>query len=227
MDTLNNTLSAQNTLITATGNNRATLLETFNQEVEALKALAEPIFSAVQEYEANDQEQQAITARIADIDKALLTITAREQGIQLARERREAHDELAFMQIIHKNRMPAFIKELTALVIFYYKQEPIAFEALKELYTEVYDTATPQTVGPDYLTMLALRLEKVGTGNLVKHALKAYDVLARGGTVIKDTDGNRFIIGNNSSLDLIALETLNNAVAELTKDLTYRGGVYR
>ncbi|MDB6353998.1 hypothetical protein PH235_10550 [Trichococcus sp. K1Tr] len=222
-----NTLSAQNTLITATGNNRETLLETFNKEVEALKLLSEPIFSAVQEYEANDQEQQLITARIAEIDKALLTITEKVQGVKLTRERRELQDELAFMQIIHKNRRPEFIKELTALAIPYYKQEPTAFEALKALYAEVYDTATPQTVGEDYKTMVALRLEKVGTGNLVQHALKAYNVLELGNKAVQDEDGNRVIIGNNAKIDLIALETLNKAVEALTKDLTYRGGLYR
>ena len=74
-------------------------------------------------------------------------------------------DELAFMQIIHKNRRPEFIKELTALAIPYYKQEPKAFEALKALYIEVYDTATPQTVTADFKTMVALKLDKVGNGN--------------------------------------------------------------
>lgn len=221
------TLNTQNTLITATGNNRATLLGTFTQEVEALKLLSEPIFSAVQEYEANDQEQQSITARIAEIDKALLTITEKEQGVKLTRERRELQDELAFMQIIHQNRRPEFIKDLTALAIPYYKQEPKAYEALKALYIEVYDTATPQTVSADFKTMLALRLEKVGTGNRVQIVLKEYGVLELGNKSVQDTDGTRVILGNNANVDLIALETLNKAVEALTKDLTYRGGLYR
>lgn len=214
-------------LITETTNNRATLLEVFSQEVEALKLLSEPIFTAVEQYEANDQEQQSITARIAEIDKALLTITEKEQGVKLTRERRELQDELAFMQIIHKNRRPEFIKELTALAIPYYKQEPKAYESLKALYIEVYDTATPQTVSADFKTMLALRLEKVGTGNQVQVVLKEYGVLELGNKTVQDTDGTRVIIGNNSSLDLIALETLNKAVEAITKELSYRGGVYR
>ena len=67
-------------LITETTNNRATLLEAWKQELEALKLLSEPIFSAIEQYEANDQEQQSFTARIAEIDKALQNITEKEQG---------------------------------------------------------------------------------------------------------------------------------------------------
>lgn len=221
------TLDTQNTLITATDNNRATLLETVNRELSVLKQLAQPIFSAIEQYEAKDQEQQEITARIAEIDKALLTITEKAQGVKLTKERRELQDELAFTQTIKKNRLPDFIKDLTALAIPYYKQEPNAYQALKALYIEVYDTATPQTVSADFNAMLELRRAKVGTGNQVQIVLKEYGVLQLGNKAVQDTDGTRVIIGNNSSLDLVALETLNKAVEALTKDLSYRGGLYR
>lgn len=214
-----------NTLITDMKNNRAELLATFNKEMEALEELSRPILNAVELYEAQGNEQEELSAKIADIEKQLNMITSTEQGGILTVELQKLQAQRSFLGIVKKNRLPKLAKQLEALAIPYYKQETRASQALQSLYIGVYRTTNPVTLETDLKAMQMLGDKKSWNGSTVKNALVKYGVLGLGNRVVEDKDGNRVAIGGNSGLKTRELEDLEKALYKLKKSPVFWKGL--
>lgn len=212
-------------LITDMENNRAELLATFNKEMEALQELSQPILNAVEQFEAQGNEQEEITAKIAEIDKELMAITSTEQGGKLIEEKQKLQQQVTFLSTVKKNRLPELAKQLEALAIPYYEQAIIAGQALDALYIAVYRTTTPITVGADFKAMQLLGKEKAWNGTAVRNALVKYGVLGMGDKVVEDKAGKRVVLGRCGGLDARELEDLDKEMYKLKKSPVFWKGL--
>lgn len=201
---------------------RKELLTAFNTEFKALQELSQPIISKGNNGSTGEKER--ITARLAEVAKALVGIESVEQGKQLKAEQRDLADELTFIERIQENRKAGKIAEFTALAVPYFEAELKTYDALKALYIEVYNTTTPVTVASDLEEFKKLNIAKVGNVIQVKNILIAHGVLANGGNKFVDTKGGKVQIGNNLSIYPRELEPIYKAVTETLKIKVPLGG---
>lgn len=200
-------------LITDTVNNRKTLLEALNKELEALQEASDKVLKRAEKYSNSFMDRARIKDKLAEVAGKLKQITSIDEGKALQAEHRELQEELEFTTIIQENQRGALADELEQLAIPFYQQEPRAFQALQALYTEIYRTTTPETVAQDLQATQELVSKKVGLGNTVKHTLIEHGVFDNRGSdkVVKTAKGT-VILGHNATVDIRPLEGLKKAV---------------
>lgn len=214
-------------LIKDTANNRGTLLEAFKKEMAVLKELQQPIIDKANS--GNTGEKERITARLTAIAKALTEVLSVEAGKALLKEQKELTEELSLSDRIEQNMKAGFIAELEAMAVPFYLQEGKTRKAFKELYVEVYNSSTPQTIQEDIKAVKELHQLLIETVGLVFYTLGQQGVLEKswnGNILSKQVtkDGKTVVIGRSGSFEPRELENILKVVQGDRNNIKALGG---
>lgn len=215
-------------LITATTNNRGTLLEAFKKEMAVLTELQQPIIDKANS--SKNGEKERITARLTAIAKALTEVVTVEAGKALLAEQKELNEELSLAERIEQNKKAGFIAELEAMAVPFYIQVAKTREAFTELYVEVYNSSTPQTVQEDVKAVKELHQVLLETVGQVFYILGQAEVLEKSwnGSImsrnVATKDGKTVHFGRSGSFEPRELENILKVVQGDSNNIKALGG---
>lgn len=214
-------------LITATTNNRGTLLENFKKEMAVLKELQQPIIDKANS--SKNGEKERITARLTAIAKALTEVVTVDQGKELLAEQRELTEELTLAERIEQNMKAGFIAELEALAFPFYQQVAKTRKSFTELYLGVYESSAPQTVQSDITAVKELHQLLLETVGQVFNILGQTEVLEKSwnGNIMSKAvtkDGKTVVLSRSGSFEPRELENILKVVQGDSNNIKALGG---